>query len=193
MINTITKDNKKEYNNLLSLESLVNEIYLLPNWEKIKDITLSKKRFLFGAGTSVNVSLFRKFSTKHNIEKYCIKDSESNLISNIDLRVYKDCVYIINLNVFEQDLFNESMDILLQTSVEKALYNTTEKKLSINLSFSPIINNKIKKIISNEDFIVEATQRDYEKSIFGETWVLDAVSSDFWMKKINKMSILLNK
>lgn len=190
MTNTITKNDKQEYN-LLSLESLLNDVYLLPQWEKIKEVSLAKRK-LFSSGKSIQVGLYRKFSSKHNIEKYCLKDSEENLIANIDLRVYKDCVYIINLNVFEQDLFGEALNILLQTAAEKALFNTTEKKLNLNLSFSPILNSKIKKIIVNEDFSVKEDQRNYEKTMFGETWILDVEKSIFWQKKLKQMQILIN-
>lgn len=189
MTNTILKSEKKN-TNLLSLENLMDGIYLLPKWEKIKKVTLSKKRFLFSQ-KNIEISLFRKFSAKHNIEKYSLRDKEENIIANLDLKVYKDCVYVININVFENSLFNEAMDILIQTAAEKALYNTTDKKLNINLSFSSNINNKIKKIISNQDFMLEPNQSNYEKNIFGETYSLEVEKSSVWKSKMKKMPILI--
>lgn len=191
MINTILKTDKKEQN-LLSIESILNDACLLPKWEKIKNIVLFQKRFLMPVKL-VNVSLFRKFSSKNNIEKYRLKDDNDNIIAGIDLRVYKDCVYIINLDIRETAVFQGALNIMFQTAVEKALYNTTNKKLNINLTFSSSLNNKIKRIIANEDFYAENNQSDYEKNMFGETFTLDIPNSAFWQKKIKQMHILINK
>ncbi|MBQ4123446.1 hypothetical protein IJD44_07010 [bacterium] len=191
MVNTLLKTNSKEHN-LLSIETMLNDAYLLPKWEKIKSVALVQKRFLMPVKL-VKASLYRKFSSKHNIEKYCLKDSDDNIIASTDLRVYKDCVYIINLDIKENIIFNEALNVLLQTAAEKALYNTSDKKLNINLSFSSSTNNKIKKLIINEDFIAEGNQSTYEKDMFGEIFTLDTQSSGFWQKKIKKMHILINK
>ena len=151
MINTILKTDKKN-SDLLSIESMLDGVYLLPKWEKIKNIVLFKKRFLMPVQL-INSQLFRKFSSKNNIEKYCLKDNNNNVLASVDLRVYKDCVYIINLNVSANSVFSGALNIMLQTAVEKALYNTTNKKLNINLEFSSSVNNKIKKILLKEDFL----------------------------------------
>lgn len=191
MINTILKTDKKEQN-LLYIESILKNAYLLPKWEKIKNVTIFQKRFLMPA-KSINVSLYRKFSLKNNLEKYCLKDNKGNIVAGIDLRVYKDCVYIINIDITETTVFKGALNVMFQTAVEKALYNTTDKKLNINLSFSSSLNNKIKKIITNEDFYAEKAQSDYEKDMFGETFTLDISSSAFWKKQIKQMHILINK
>lgn len=190
MVTAIETEEKS--NNLLFIESILNEGYLLPKWEKIKNIVLFQKRF-FMPVKLIKASLLRKFSSKNNIEKYCIKDNDGNTVASIDLRVYKDCVYIINISIQETNVFTGALNILFQTAAEKALYNTTNKRLSINLSFSSSLNNKIKKIILDEDFIPEKEQSGYEKDIFGETFTLDVASSLFWQKKIKQMHILINK
>ncbi len=191
MINTILKTDKKN-SDLLSIESMLDGVYLLPKWEKIKNIVLFKKRFLMPVQL-INSQLFRKFSSKNNIEKYCLKDNNNNVLASVDLRVYKDCVYIINLNVSANSVFSGALNIMLQTAVEKALYNTTNKKLNINLEFSSSVNNKIKKILLKEDFYTPDNQSSYEKEMFGEIYTLDAAASGFWQKKIKQMHILINK
>lgn len=191
MVNTLIEQ-KENTKNLLLIESILKEGYLLPKWEKIKNLVILQKRFLLPMKFN-KVSLFRKFSSKNNIEKYCIKDKADNTIASVDLRVYKDCVYIINLNIQENNMFIGALNILLQTAAEKALYNTSNKKLNINLSFSSSINNKIKRIIETEDFLSEKEQSSYEKEILGETFTLDVASSSFWQKKIREMHILINK
>ena len=191
MINSILKNDKKEQN-LKLVENILNDVYLLPRWEKIKEIALLQRKFFFSY-KSVQTSLFRKFSSKNYLEKYAIKDDNANILGNIDLRVYKDSVYIINLNIEQGVDFDQVINILLQVAVEKALYNTTDKQLKINLLFPLLIRNKIKKILIAEDFTVEENQSSYEKNMFGETYVLNIDSSTFWQKKIKQMHFLINK
>ncbi len=191
MINSILKNDKKEQN-LKLVENILNDVYLLPRWEKIKEIALLQRKFFFSY-KSVQTSLFRKFSSKNYLEKYAIKDDNANILGNIDLRVYKDSVYIINLNIEQGVDFDQVINILLQVAVEKALYNTTDKQLKINLLFPLLIRNKIKKILIAEDFTAEENQSSYEKNMFGETYVLNIDSSTFWQKKIKQMHFLINK
>ena len=187
MINSILKNDKKEQN-LKLVENILNDVYLLPRWEKIKEIALLQRKFFFSY-KSVQTSLFRKFSSKNYLEKYAIKDDNANILGNIDLRVYKDSVYIINLNIEQGVDFDQVINILLQVAVEKALYNTTDKQLKINLLFSLLI----RKILIAEDFTAEENQSSYEKNMFGETYVLNIDSSTFWQKKIKQMHFLINK
>lgn len=189
MINTILKTDKKE--NTISIESLLNDVYLLPKWEKIKDIVLHQNKFFFKR--SINAGLFRKFSSKNSVEKYSLRDSNNNVLGFVDLRVYKDSVYIINMNVESNINFEQISNLLLQTAVEKALYNTTEKQLKINLCFSALFNNRLRKIMMSEDFVKEESQTLYEKEMFGETFMLNVESSSFWQKKIKQIHILINK
>lgn len=191
MINSILKHDKKEQN-LKIVENLLNDAYLLPRWEKIKEIALLQRKFFFSY-KSIQTSLFRKFSSKNSLEKYALKDDHDKLLGNMDLRVYKDSVYIINLNIEQGFDFDQVINILLQVAVEKALYNTTNKQLKINLLFPLLIKNKIKKILIAEDFISAENQSTYEKNMFGETYVLNINSSIFWQKKIKQMHFLINK
>lgn len=189
MINSILKSDKKEQNTLF-LENLLNESYLLPNWEKIKDVIIEKRK-MFCFKKYINAGLYRKFSSKNSVEKYCIKNQNNDIIAGIDLRVYKDCVYIINCYADLSFNFENSFNILLQVAVEKAFYNTTDKKLNINLSFPPLLKSKIKKIISVEDFEKEEVQSKYEQEMFGEIFSLNAASSSFWQKKIKQQHLYL--
>lgn len=190
MINTLLKSEKKQ--NTLSLESLLNDIYLLPKWEKIKEVMIAEKKFLFSSKL-VRASIFRKFSAKNNVEKYQLKNDCDKTIGSIDLRVYKDSVYIINMSVESGCDFMAAANILFQIAVEKAIYNTTNKEVIINLSFPLLLRNKIRKLIISEDFETEKEQSNYEKNIFGETFSLKAESSLFWQKKIKQLHILINK
>ncbi len=79
-------------------ENLLNNIYLMPKWEKIKTFSILQNT-LFFKKENYNVDLFRKFSSKNMLEKYLIKSQDNLELANMDLKIYKDCVYIINLNI----------------------------------------------------------------------------------------------
>ena len=188
MINTIIKTNLKSKPDL---DNLLNNIYLLPQWEKIKEFSLLKKRFFMQK--SFNVNLYRKFSSKNMLEKYSIRVGEEKVIGSMDLKVYKDSVYIINIDANSLDTFEQIIKKLVHVAVEKALYNTTEKEIKINLSFPLIKQNKMKRILTVLGFVSEAEQSKYEKELFGETYLLKVENSDFWRNEIKQMPILINK
>ena len=189
MIDTIIKNDKKYK---LSVEDLLNEVYLLPKWEKIKTFSLTQKRFLFGL-RSFDVNVFRKFSSKNQLEKYSIRTEDEKILANMDLKVYKDSVYIINLNFDSQIKFEPLIDKMLQIAIEKALYNTSERKVIFNLTSSLMLRNKIKKILIANEFQKEEEQSKYEEEMFGETFYYTVENNSSWMKRIKQMPILINK
>ena len=189
MIDTIIKNDKKYK---LSVEDLLNEVYLLPKWEKIKTFSLTQKRFLFGL-RSFDVNVFRKFSSKNQLEKYSIRTEDEKILANMDLKVYKDSVYIINLNFDSQIKFEPLIDKMLQIAIEKALYNTSERKVIFNLTSGLMLRNKIKKILIANEFQKEEEQSKYEEEMFGETFYYTVENNSSWMKKIKQMPILINK
>ena len=189
MIDTIIKNDNKHK---LSVEDLLNEVYLLPKWEKIKTFSLTQKRFLFGI-KSYNVNVFRKFSSKNQLEKYSIRTDDEKVLANMDLKVYKDSVYIINLSLESHVNFEPLIDKMLQIAIEKALYNTSDKKVVFNLTSGMLIKNKIRKILIANEFKQEENQSSYEKNMFGETFFICIDNSSVWMKKIKQMPILINK
>ena len=189
MIDTIIKNDNK---NKLSVEDLLNEVYLLPKWEKIKTFSLTQKRFLFGI-KSYNVNVFRKFSSKNQLEKYSIRTDDEKVLANMDLKVYKDSVYIINLNIEMQTNSEQLIEKMLQIAIEKALYNTSEKKVIFNLTSGLMLRNKIKKILIANEFQKEEEQSKYEEEMFGETFYYTVENNSSWMKRIKQMPILINK
>ncbi len=189
MINIIEKNiNKKK----LSVESLINDIYLLPKWEKIKSCTLTEKK-LFFRRKSINADIFRKFSARNSLEKYSIKMQDNKVLANMDLKVYKDSVYIINFNISPFPNYVGLVEYLLQTAIEKALYNTSEKEVIFNLTPGITSKNKIKKILLNHGFIQSELQSNYEKEMFGETFSIKAENNSYWTKRIKQIPILINK
>ena len=189
MIDTIIKNDNKHK---LSVEDLLNEVYLLPKWEKIKTFSLTQKRFLFGL-RSFDVNVFRKFSSKNQLEKYSIRTEDEKILANMDLKVYKDSVYIINLNFDSQIKFEPLIDKMLQIAIEKALYNTSERKVIFNLTSGLMLRNKITKILIANEFQKEEEQSRYEKEMFGETFYFTVENNSSWMNKIKQMPILINK
>ncbi len=187
MINTILKHNNKSK---ISIDNIAQEILFVPQWEKIKSFMISKNIFLFDKSI-VKVDLYRKFSSKHGIEKYALKYDDNKIIASMDLKIYKDSVYIINLDI--KTITEEAIDKLLQAAVEKALYNTTEKEVFINLSQDISKKNRIRKILLNSQFETEQNQSEYEKKLFGETFKLKAENNQYWQKKIKQIPILINK
>lgn len=189
MLNTLVKENNKHN---ISIENLLNDVYLLPKWEMIKSFSLTEKRFFFRKKL-VNVDLYRKFSSKNQLEKYSIRTEDEKVLANMDLKIYKDSVYIINLDIESQTNFEQLTEKLLQVAVEKALYNTTEKEVVINLTAGLIVKNRIRKILLNNEFIAEENQSSYEKEMFGETYTAKVTGDSSWIKRIKQMSILINK
>ena len=176
----------------LSLNNIINENSFFPQWEKIKELSLYRKSFFFKQ-SGLDINIWRKFSFKNNIEKYSIKTNNDKLLANLDLKVYKDSVYIINLDVKTFSFFNQIMMFLLQVAVEKALYNTTKKEVNINLLMPVLFKSMAKKVLVNTGFITQPEQSQYEKDMFGEAFSLIVDNSDIWQKKINQMPILINK
>ena len=187
MINTITKHNKS----VSDLKTLFNNMYLLPNWEKIKEFSLTQ-RHLFSS-KSYRVNLFRKFSSKNLLEKYSLRTADDVSVASIDLKIYKDSVYIISIDADIMKRFNEFSEKLLQVAAEKALYNTTNKEVKINLSMPLIKQNRMKHLLLNLGFEVEKNQSKFEIDMFGETLSLNVQNSAFWQKVIKNQPILINK
>lgn len=188
MINTIEKINHKSKPDF---DHLLSNIYLLPHWEKIKEFTLQENRFFMKKAYSVN--LFRKFSSKNMLEKYSLRSGDEKVIGLLDLKVYKDSVYIINIDSYSSSWFEEAVRKLIQIAVEKALYHTSNKEVKINLAYSLLKQNKMKRILVSLGFKPESEQSKYEKEMFGETYTLNVEGSEFWQKKIKQMPILINK
>ena len=111
----------------------------------------------------------------------------------MDLKVYKDSVYIINLNFDSQIKFEPLIDKMLQIAIEKALYNTSERKVIFNLTSGLMLRNKITKILIANEFQKEEEQSRYEKEMFGETFYFTVENNSSWMNKIKQMPILINK
>ena len=187
MINTLIKHNDKINNNL---KHILDNIYLLPNWEKINSFTFSEKNFFLNK--SKKFDLYRKFSSKNMLEKYEIRTLNDNVSAKIDLKVYKDSVYIINIDIETLNFADNIIKKLVQISAEKALYNTSNKQVKINLSLPLFKKNKIKQILLNLGFVSEV-QSKYEKKMFGETLTLNVEKSVLLQKQIKQNPILINK
>ena len=188
MLNTLVKENKQN----ISLENLLKDVYLLPKWEMIKSFALTEKKFFFRKRL-LNIELYRKFSAKNQLEKYSIRTEDEKVLANMDLKIYKDSVYIINLDIESQTNFEQLAERMLQVAVEKALYNTTEKEVVMNLTAGLIVKNRIKKVLLNNGFVTEENQSNYEKEMFGETFSIKISAESDWNKKIKQMPILINK
>jgi len=187
MINTI--DKKYNDKSKFIVDDLINNVYLLPKWEKIKSFSYSVRKFIFNKKL-VNTDLFRKISYNNHIEKYMFKNTDGIISANMDLRIYKDCAYIINLNFKNNNVADELLLDFIQVAAEKALYCTSDKELKINLNFSRHVNNKIRKILYLNEFKPEAAQNNYEKELFGETLTLKTDDSYIWLKRIKQTPVL---
>lgn len=189
MLNTLVKENNKQN---ISIENLLKDVYLLPKWEMIKSFALTEKRFFYRKRL-INIDLYRKFSAKNQLEKYSIRTEDERTLASMDLKIYKDSVYIINLDIESQLNFEQLAERLLQVAIEKALYNTTEKEVVINLTDGLIVRNKIKKVLLNNEFVAEENQSNYEKEMFGETYSIKVSTNSNWNRIIKQMPILINK
>ena len=182
---------KPQVQKKINIQDLFDGVYLLPNWEKIKEFSLSKKSlFRF---KSFNVQLFRKFSSKNMVEKYSLRVDEEKVLASMDIKVYKDSVYIIHLDAQTSNYYNQAIEKLLQVAVEKALYNTSEKELKINLTGNLIQQKRMKNILENSGFVAEENQSKYEVEMFGQTYSLKVENSTEWNNRIKHFPILINK
>lgn len=188
MINTLVKHKNKAN---IAVNNILSDIYLLPNWEKIKEFSFTGRSFF--NKKSFKAQLYRKFSSKHMIEKYSMRTGEENEIAKMDLKVYKDCVYIINLDCDFKTSFNSVLETLIQVAVEKGLYNTENKEVKINLLMPVLKRNAVKRILIQNGFMPEGNQSKYEKEMFGETYFIKAEKSLDWKKRINHLPILINR
>ena len=158
---------------------IADDIYLLPRWEIIKSFAVREKKFFF-FNKFINVNLLIKFSSKNMLEKYAIRTLDGKNLACMDLMVYKDNVYIVNLEISSNDVSGEAVEKLLQTSVEKSMYNTTEQEVIINVSSDFEHRGKIKKILLNNGFCENEKQSEYEIKMFGQEYKFSAKTNDCW-------------
>ncbi len=188
MLNTLIKNNNKS---VKDLDALFENVYLLPHWEKINQFSVQEKKWF--STKTFNLEIHRKFSARNGLEKYLIKTKNDISFASMNLKIYKDNVYIIDIDCPVLSLFEKLTNKLLQIAAEKSLYNTTDKEVKINLSMPLLKRGKMKQILINSGFEPEENQSKYEKEMFGETYTLSVENSIFWQKKIKQSSILINK
>ena len=186
MINTLSTDNKKQQQ---VVGNIVNDIYLLPSWEILKSFSVTGNRFFF-FHQELKVNLLYKFVSESMLEKYSIRTDEGKVLAGMDLMMYKDSVYIVNLEIVSNNCIKGVIEKLLQAAVEKAMYYTSEKQVIINVSSDFKHKNRIKRILTKNHFELEENQRSYEIMLLGETYKLKVETSSFWTERINKMPIL---
>lgn len=189
MINTIEKNDDKSS---ISIDKLFQDICSLSRWEVIRTFPIGRHSFFFPAKV-YNVNLFRRFSAKNNVEKYMLKDSNEKEVALMDLKIYKDSVYIINFQIMQDKSYDKFALLMLQIAAEKSLYNTTEKEVHINIPSAFFAGLKLRKLITNNCFVSLLNQSDYEKRLFGEAFKLNVENSKQWLEKIEQLPILLNK
>ncbi len=186
MINTLVKNipNKQ----LEDIDFLINSIYAVPQWEKINEFSIASKSLF--SKNHLNVSLYKKYSTKNAIEKYSIRAFDKKEIATMIIKSYKDCIYIISIDCNDNKCFNSSIEKLLQVAIEKSLEFEEKKEVKINLYSTILKQRKMDKILSDMCFIKEENQSSYEKEMFGTTYKLKSEESIFWHKRIKQMPIL---
>lgn len=168
MVNSAAINDNKQ-NQVLG--NIANDIYFLPNWEIINSFTV-KENYFFFFNKIINVNLLRKFVLKSTLEKYSIRTTDNKALANMDIKLYKDCVYIVSLETDINGKSDSALEKLIHTAMEKAFTDTTEKEVLINISPKQKHKRKIKKMLINNGFKIEENQSDYEKNMFGEIYKL---------------------
>ncbi len=187
MISIIEKNENNK--SLISIEKLLQNVCSLSEWEKVKDFSISEHEFFF-ADKIRDISLYRKFSAKNNVEKYLLKDSSDNILAAMDMKIYKDSVYIISLNAELNKSYDKLILLLLRVAVETSLYKTSEGEVYINLSNNFFKNYRLRKIISANDFSADEKQSSYEKRLFGVSFKLKISNSNLWYNRIKQKQML---
>lgn len=175
-----------------SLGNIANDIYYLPNWEVVNSFTISENRFFF-FHRMVNVNLYRRLVLKSTVEKYSLRTLDNLALANMDLKLYKDCVYIVNLEITNNNKSENALEKLLETAIEKAVKDTTEKEVLINIPKNQKYKRKIKKVLKQNGFEIEENQSEYEKNMFGEIYKLNLNLDDYLAEIKENTQILSNK
>ncbi len=190
---TSTTAKIKNDKSVISIEQLFQDTCGISKWEKIRNFSVSMHTFFFQDKT-IDIALYRRFSNKNYLEKYFLKDTNGKILAKMDLKTYKDCVYIISIEVFSRRFYEQILLLILQAAVERSMYNTTQKEVNINIPKSLFKNRKLKKFIIENSFIQINSQSNYEKQLFGEAFRLKILNSDLWLNKIKYFQLLaMNK
>ncbi len=185
-----TAINRSNFNQTIG--NIVNDIYFSPGWEKISSFVISEKNFFFFS-KSYNVDLLRKFALKRMLEKYIIRTFDSKVIAEMDLKLYKDCIYIVNLEINIKKNAAAAIEKFLKISFEKALNETTEKKVLVNILPKQKYRSIIKKLLIKNGFEIEANQSEYEKQMFGEIYGINIKTQLYRPLPVKAEPVLLKR
>jgi len=163
---SVKAENKINGHNAEILESIAN----VPAWEMIKEFVIKKNHFYFFQ-KPLKVQLFKKFSEKLMLDKYLIRSCEGRTLANMDLRIYKDSVYIISLEINAGENAPEAAEVLLRTAIERSA-DTSLNEVFINVAQEQKHKGGLKKMLVKNGFVQEKNQSSCEQKIFGEIFKL---------------------
>ena len=175
MINTAIIDYNKQKQ---MLANIVNNIYLFPGWEVIKQFDIVENKFIFGKKL-LRVNLLYKYSKKNMLEKYSVRSTEGQILAGMDLKVYKDSIFIVNIEKIKKRNVSGVCEKLLQTAIQKAICFTTKKEVYINILPEQKNKRKLYKILIKSGFKQEENQSKYEMSIVGKTYKFKADNCNY--------------
>lgn len=150
---------------------IADRVRFLPQWEIIKEFNIKENKYLFFK-KPLKVNLLKKFSEKTLLEKYSVRTLAGAVLADMDIKVYKDSVYIVNFEISAEKSAKSAAEKLLQISAQEAACSGTSKDVFINILPEQKNKKELKKLLLKFGFEAEQNQSACEQKIFGETFRL---------------------
>lgn len=167
MINSAAINEKADAN---SLRRAAENLYRLPSWEIADTFTISDKKFFF-CTKKHRVNLLKNFSERNMLEKYSIRTIEGRILAEMDLRIYKDSIYIISLEINKNEKSKEALRSLIKTALNRASDDGADKDVFISIMPEQNCRSIVIKQLAACGFSLDETQSSCEKRMFGDMYV----------------------
>jgi|GEM_PF-5485274 len=159
-----------EKTNTNFLRRAAENLYRLPSWEIADTFTISDKKFFF-CRKKHRVNLLKNFSERNMLEKYSIRTIEGRTLADMDLRIYKDSIYIISLEMNNNEKSKEALNALIKTALKRAFDGGADKDVFISIMPEQHCRNALIKQLINIGFAPDESQNSCEKRMFGDMYV----------------------
>ena len=173
MVLSETEVNEKQNIQTVSASCIENfKINPMLEQEIADEFFITKNKYLFFKQKQY-VSLLKTFNERMQMEKYLLRTAEGRIIAGMDLKIYKDSVYIVHLETnssYAPCILKE----FIHAAVKTAKNSAGAKDVIISIPLKYKYRNILKKILLKNDFLPEEEQGNCEKKLFGETYKLDS-------------------
>ena len=96
----------------------------------------------------------------------------------MDLRIYKDSIYIISLELNKNEKSKGALDALIKTALNRASEGGADKEVFISIMPEQRCRNKIIKQLTYCGFSPDDNQSSCEKRMFGDMYVYSGKNTE---------------